>query len=334
MTVLNKEIDLINHKLAKSIILASPYFLSVIVAVIVFLTGGTKTVYANLMYLPITLSSSVNDPKQAVIHAILSGLLIGPFMPLNVANDISQPLHNWLIRTLIFLGAALLISNFNFYYNKEHKKKLKGEQRLVKAKASMIHSLVKLTEYKDDETGEHIERVGKYSEFLAEKLSQTEEYKDYLTDDYIEKFSRAVPLHDIGKVSITDQILLKPGKLSEKEFETMKTHTTIGADIISELKEKYPNNEFLNLGENITRYHHERWDGNGYPEGLKGKEIPLPARIMGVVDVYDALRSKRPYKDPYSHEEAIKIIEEGRGNHFDPQITDIFLKHESEIKKL
>lgn len=206
MTILTNVIKIEDKVIIKKIFLIFSYLLSVIIATIVYLTGGTSRVYANLMYLPITLNSSVNDPRQAVIHAIFSGLLIGPFMPLNLTDNLAQPLHNWVIRTVIYAGIALVISYFVYYYKKEHQNKLENGDQLVKAKVSMIHSLVKLTESRDYETGEHIDRVGKYSKFIAEKLGQTQKYFDYLDDDYIEKLYQAVPLHDIGKVSISDQI--------------------------------------------------------------------------------------------------------------------------------
>ena len=135
-------------------------------------------------------------------------------------------------------------------------------------------------------------------------------YRELIDDDYIEKLTRVSPLHDIGKVGIPDRILLKPGPLTTKEFEIMKTHTTIGAKTLLEVKEKFQDNRLLELGNNITNFHHERWDGTGYPLGLKGAEIPLSARIMAIVDVYDALRSKRVYKDAFSHEKSLAIIKE------------------------
>jgi len=140
-------------------------------------------------------------------------------------------------------------------------------------------------------------------------------------------------LHDIGKVGIPDSILLKPGKLSAEEYEMMKKHTIIGADTLAEVRDKYPDNRFLKLGISIARYHHERWDGTGYPEGLSGTAIPLSARIMAIVDVYDALRSNRVYKEAYSHEESLSIIKEGRNKHFDPVIVDVFVENEAEINR-
>ncbi len=139
-------------------------------------------------------------------------------------------------------------------------------------------------------------------------------------------------MHDIGKVGIPDSILLKPGRLSAEEFEIMKTHTTIGAETLLEVKRKYPDNKFVEIGIKIAHYHHEKWDGTGYPEGLSGEDIPLSARIMAFADVYDALRSSRVYKEAYSHEESIEIIKQSGGTHFDPEILKVFLENEIEFK--
>lgn len=192
--------------------------------------------------------------------------------------------------------------------------------------------MVKLAESRDDYTGEHIERVAVLCRLLTTKLLSIPKYKDYIDEDYIENIYRASPLHDIGKVGISDNILLKPDKLSEEEFEIMKAHTIIGANTLIEVKKKYEDNKFLEMGIDIAYYHHEKWDGTGYPYGLAGESIPLSARIMAIVDVYDALRSKRVYKEAYSHEKSIEIIKQGAGTNFDPVILDVFIQNESEFE--
>lgn len=146
----------------------------------------------------------------------------------------------------------------------------------------------------------------------------------FVDDAYIRNVVNASPLHDIGKVGINDAILMKPGKLTAEEFEVMKAHTTIGAQTLEAVRSEYPSNAFLSMGINIARAHHERWDGTGYPDGLKGEEIPLCARIMAVVDVYDALRSKRVYKPPFPHDESCATILEGSGTQFDPMVVEEF----------
>lgn len=321
-------------KIKKRDTLILSYVLSVAIFLIVYLTGGTIKVYANLMYIPIAVVASTNGMKRSVIHAIFSALLVGPFMPIEVKSNIMQDAINWIIRLVIYVAIAIVISFFADYYRKEFESNKKKDTEITEAQFSTIYSLVKLAESRDDNTGAHIERVSKFCKILAEKLRNTPKYNNYINDDYIEIIYKASPLHDIGKVGIPDIILLKPGKLNENEFDIMKTHTSIGAKTLLEVKRKYPDNKLLELGISITNYHHERWDGTGYPKGLKGTDIPLSARIMAVADVYDALRSKRVYKEACAHEEAIKILRKGRGTQFDPDVIDIFLENEAEFDEL
>lgn len=198
-------------------------------------------------------------------------------------------------------------------------------QEISESQIATIYALVKLAESRDDDTGLHIERTSVLCELTANLLSLLPEYMDPINQDFIDNISKASPLHDIGKVGIPDNILLKPGKLTNEEFEIMKTHTTIGYETLLEVHNSYKNNYFIKLGMEVARYHHEKWDGTGYPQGLIGKSIPVSARIMALVDVYDALRSKRVYKEPFSHKRTCEIIKEGSGKHFDPVIVEVFL---------
>jgi len=193
-----------------------------------------------------------------------------------------------------------------------------------------IYALARLAESRDDDTGEHLERVQVFCRLMAEKLSM----RNGITEDFINALEKASPMHDIGKVGIRDAILLKPGKLTPEEFEEMKQHTTIGANTLREVYQKYPNNYFIAIGIEVAQSHHEKWDGSGYPNGLGGVEIPLSARIMALADVYDALRSKRVYKDAFSHEKSREIILEERGKHFDPLIVDVFNENVQEFAKI
>jgi len=190
-----------------------------------------------------------------------------------------------------------------------------------------IHALVKSAESRDDDTGAHIERTASYCMLIAEKLMEANLYTDLVDEAFVENIKMASPLHDIGKVGIADAILLKPGRLDHDEFEIMKTHVTIGYETLASVEELYHENAFIKLGLEISRYHHEKWDGSGYMEGLSGEDIPLSARIMALSDVYDALRSKRVYKEGFTHEKSVSIITEGRGNHFDPVLVDVFCEH-------
>ena len=193
-----------------------------------------------------------------------------------------------------------------------------------------IVALAKLAESRDDETGQHIERTRTFCKILTEKLRDNPRFRGDIDDTFIENIFYASPLHDIGKVGIPDKIFLKPGKLTAEEFEVMKSHTMIGANTLLAARGKYPRNAFINTGIAIARSHHEKWDGSGYPDGLVGEDIPLSARIMAVADVYDALRSERPYKLAFTHEKSCEIIIAGTGRHFDPAVIDAFKALESE----
>lgn len=188
----------------------------------------------------------------------------------------------------------------------------------------MIFGLAKLAEARDTDTSKHLERIQILCRLFAEELHTMPTYSNHVTSAYCERIFHASPLHDIGKVGIPDNILLKPGRLTPEEFEIMKIHPTIGADTLREVQKRFPANEFVDMGIRIAQSHHERWNGQGYPNGCKEKEIPLSARIMAIVDVYDAVRSKRVYKPPMSHEETCAIIEKDSGTHFDPDLVEVF----------
>ncbi len=220
-------------------------------------------------------------------------------------------------------------------YSKQLEEMVSAKVREIsEAQMATIFALVKLAESRDDETGAHIERTASFCRLLAEKARAKEPYRQAIDDDYVATIYRASPLHDIGKVGISDLILLKPGKLTPDEFAIMKTHVEIGYQTLLNVDKRYHNNAFLRMGLDITRYHHEKWNGSGYLAELKGEAIPLSARIMALVDVYDALRSKRVYKPAYSHEKTLEIILEGRGQHFDPGLVDIFMEHQHEFEEL
>ena len=198
------------------------------------------------------------------------------------------------------------------------------QQEISAAQLSTIVSLAKLAESRDDDTGLHIDRVGSFSRRLAQAAQNHSNRNAELNDHYVEMIYHASALHDIGKVGIADAILQKPGKLNSDEFDIMKTHPTIGFLTLESIVKSYPNNQMVGMGSDIAKSHHEKWNGSGYPEGLSGEAIPLSARIVAIADVYDALRSKRPYKTPFSHQQAVDIILEGRGVHFDPELIMLF----------
>lgn len=207
-------------------------------------------------------------------------------------------------------------------------------QEISESQMATIFTLANLAELRDHDTGRHLDRVRSYCRVIALKLMEIPKYKPQVDLAFIKNIYYSSPLHDIGKIAIPDSILLKEGKLTEEEFEVMKTHTTIGAVHLKDVNNNYPNNSFIKMGIDIALSHHERWDGKGYPNALEKENIPLCARIMAIADVYDALRSKRPYKSQFSHERSIEIITEGIGKNFDPDLANIFLSIQNKILEI
>lgn len=204
-----------------------------------------------------------------------------------------------------------------------------GERILsLESRDVTIFTLAKLAESRDPETGAHLERIREYCRVIAEHLLSHGPYVDQLDGDYVRLVYLTSPLHDIGKVGIPDHVLLKPGKLTPDEFDVMKQHSVIGWRTLDAAVKTRPDAEFLRMARDIAGSHHEKFDGSGYPNGLKGQDIPLCGRIVALADVYDALTTKRVYKDAFSHEKSREIIMDGRGKHFDPAIVDAFLANE------
>ena len=188
-----------------------------------------------------------------------------------------------------------------------------------------VAALTKVAEFRDTETGEHLMRMRSYAHIVAEELCRHGPYADEIDEQFLDDLYRVSPLHDIGKVGISDAILLKPGPLTPDEFETMKQHTTIGANLLDHVAFGAPGASFLRMAATVARFHHERFDGSGYPAGLVGTETPLPARIVALADAFDAITSARPYKDPLPADVAREIIERDSGSHFDPVVVEAFL---------
>lgn len=211
--------------------------------------------------------------------------------------------------------------------------RLRAGERLLalETRDLTIFALARLAESRDPETGAHLERIRCYSRILAEHLAGTERYRCVIDADYVQMIYRTSPLHDIGKVGIPDCVLLKPGRLTDREFAIMKEHARIGAETLDAAARECPEAEFLIMARDIALTHHEQYDGGGYPAGLVGDQIPLCGRIVALADVYDALTVKRVYKAAFTHEVARSIILEGRGSHFDPHIVEAFLACENEF---
>lgn len=208
---------------------------------------------------------------------------------------------------------------------------------LVLTQDATIHSLASLAETRDNETGGHIRRTQNYVRALAEHLVTHPRFCRFLDEETVELLYKSAPLHDIGKVGVPDRILLKSGKLTDAEFEEMKKHTVYGRDAILKAEETFgeeAHSPFLRLAAEIAYTHQEKWDGAGYPEGLAGDAIPIPGRLMAVADVYDALISRRVYKPPFSHREAVVIVKGERARHFAPDVTDAFLEQEETFRRI
>ena len=208
----------------------------------------------------------------------------------------------------------------------------KQVEKVTDEQKQLIYTLCKMVEAREDKEGKHLEHVVSYCKLLAMSLQFSPKFEKRVTASFLDSLLMAAPLHDIGKVYIRDEILLKPGPLTEEEMEIVKTHTELGAEGIREMYEKNPSDS-LKMAMDIAKYHHEKWDGTGYPCGLAGDEIPLSARILAVVDVYDILTSNRCYRDAYTHEEAIEIMKQESGKSFDPDIIEIFLKIQKRFQK-
>ena len=221
---------------------------------------------------------------------------------------------------------------YNDLVQQETRQKLLSQQQKVMEMQTQISSrLANLIESRDTETGQHVARTSMYVKTLAEDCLKEGVYADQINDKYIEDLFRFAPLHDVGKILVSDKILLKPAKLTPEEFEEIKKHTINGSKVLRQILNGIANEEETRFAEDIVKYHHEKWDGKGYPEELKEEEIPLSARIMAVADVFDALVSKRCYKEAFSFKESFKIIKEESGTHFDPKLVEVFLKHKDEF---
>jgi putative two-component system response regulator len=217
---------------------------------------------------------------------------------------------------VLFSGIVALISAAS----------LRGYREKIKTQKALVSSLVELTDFRDPETGRHLERTRNYARWLAERLREDPKFRNVITDDFIEDLYDTAPLHDIGKVAIRDAILLKEGILEKDERKEIEAHVLVGGKIIDDIiRRSGTSDTLMQVAKNIAKHHHEKHNGQGYPYGLKGADIPLEARIFALSDVYDALRSRRPYKQPLTHEEAVDLIIAERGEHFDPDIVDVFI---------
>ena len=258
-------------------------------------------------------------------------------LALGAADFITKPINPPIVLARVATqlqakaGADFLRDQNQFLQTEVHKR----TRELAAIQDVTILAMASLAETRDNETGNHIRRTQHYVRALATALKSHPRFCDVLSDHVIDMLYKSAPLHDIGKVGIPDRILLKPGRFEPHEFEIMKTHTTLGRDAIQHAEDQLGMPvEFLQYAKEIAYGHQEKWDGSGYPQGLAGDAIPLSARIMAVADVYDALISRRVYKEGMPHEKAVDIMREGRGSHFDPDILDAFLGMLDEFQRI
>ena len=250
-----------------------------------------------------------------------------------ITKPISPPIVLARVKTSLTLKAAAdFLKDKNAFLEQEVARRTEEVHDIQDV---TILTMASLAETRDNETGNHIIRTQHYVKLLALQLREHPRFAHYLDDATINLLFKSAPLHDIGKVGIPDSILLKPGKLTPEEFETMKTHTTQGKLAIESAESRLGKNvPFLRCAKEIAYSHQEKWDGSGYPEGLAGDAIPISARLMAIADVYDALISRRVYKPPFTHEASMSIIEEGRGRHFDPDVVDAFVAIQRQCQEI
>ncbi|MCX7173050.1 MAG: two-component system response regulator [Proteobacteria bacterium] len=250
-----------------------------------------------------------------------------------ITKPISPPIVMARVKTQLTLKASAdFLRDKNQYLESEVDKRTR---EVAAIQDVTILAMASLAETRDSDTGNHIRRTQFYVKALAEKLQSHPRFSRYLTERNITMLFKSAPLHDIGKVGIPDRILLKPGRFEPQEFEIMKTHPQLGYDAIEHAEKSLGTNvEFLSMAKEIALYHQEKWDGSGYPEGLSGDDIPISARLMALADVYDALISRRVYKEGMPHEKAAQIIVASKSSHFDPDIVDAFVDIQEEFKTI
>jgi len=258
-------------------------------------------------------------------------------LSLGAADYIAKPISPPIVLARVATQLSLKNARQFLQHQNRHLEHLVIERtrQVVQMQEATILAMASLAETRDNETGNHIRRTQAYVAALARRLRDHPRFRAVLSDDNIDLLYKSAPLHDIGKVGVPDRILLKPGKLDAEEFELMKLHTVYGRDaILAVEKHLGGSNGFLTFAREIAYSHQEKWDGSGYPQGLRGDAIPVSARLMAVADVYDALISRRVYKPAFSHEEAVGIMRQGRGAHFDPDILDAFLQIEEDFRAI
>ncbi|MDH5546556.1 MAG: response regulator [Gammaproteobacteria bacterium] len=286
----------------------------------------------NLKSIPVVVITALSDMETTVkcIELGAEDYLPKPFNPTLLKARVNACLHKkWLH------DRELQYREFIEDVNKQLGERVRTQvKQITSTQMATIFAMSKLAESRDPETGTHLERMREYCKVISEHLSSLEKFKGIVDRPFIDNIYAASPLHDIGKVGISDDVLLKNGPLTEDDWRIMRKHPIIGADTLRAVDRQHPGNEFIKTGIAIAEFHHEKWDGSGYPYGTRGDDIPLEARILALGDVYDALTSKRCYKEAFSHEKSKGIIVDSNGSHFDPAVVEAFLNIEDEFKRI
>lgn len=276
----------------------------------------------NLAGIPVLFLSALSDVEDKVQAFTVGGV-----------DYISKPFQEKEVLARVHTHLALRKMRTQLTEYNHHLEAIVAERMrdVYDSQMATLAAISTLAEWRDEDTGAHIDRTKQYCRILAQCLASNPDFTSVISETFIDSIYHAAPLHDIGKVGIPDTILLKPGKLTPEEFEQMKSHTLIGARTLETVQKAYPKNSFIDTGIKLARSHHEKWNGSGYPDGLAGTDIPLVGRIMAIADVYDALRAKRPYKEPMPHADACALIRNESGKHFDPQLVECFTRLENEF---
>lgn len=321
------------------------YLYVLLTGLFIFVITTTLTYHVVLIYAyPIAIAGMyfckklINTSIIMTIIFTVCGQFCGFFLnwrpDYNFTNLRSLILFSILPRLLTLISFAALLQLLTKRTSKLLEEDAENYDQLVLYNRDMIYGFANLVENRDENTGGHIKRTSIYVRLLAEELQKENVYSDVINEEFINCISTVAPLHDVGKIAIPDSILQKPGRLTDEEFEIMKSHSARGGKIIKETFAHIGDENHKEMAYNVARYHHEKWNGRGYPEGLSGKDIPLPARIMAIADVFDAVSEKRCYRDAMPLEKCFSIIEEGRERDFDPVLVDAFLNIRDEVTQV
>jgi len=308
-----------------------------LLGVILIVTLGPKGSGSIWLFASTVIAAMLLGNKGAVI-AFISNVILQVLFFFLIKRDFfswqatsSMTSSAWIVNALNYIVLNFVIVVINSVFISGFKSVI---EKMASTRDASIIGLAKLAEYRDNDTGFHLIRLKRYCIILGKELSKNDKYKEYLTDEYISDLAISSLLHDIGKVGVPDSILLKDGPLTDEEYDIIKRHPLSGSYVIKEIEKNIEGRSLYTMGRDIALCHHEKWDGSGYPMGLSGVNIPLSARIVALVDVFDALINKRVYKDGFTFEKSIEIIRDGSGTYFDPDIVEAFLKVKDKIKPL